>query len=95
MLNLAIPNNSEVSMRYRKAFSRIKLRIVLLLLQKGTTPLIEAAMRGYTDTVKELLSLGASVDLADWVSALKRVPLPCSGYGLSLENVCKSICSNF
>ena len=49
--------------------------IVLLLLQNGSTPLIEAAEGGYTDTVKELLSSGATVDLPGWVSAWKFVPL--------------------
>ena len=43
--------------------------IVLLLLQSGFTPLIVAAMEGHTDTIKELLSSGATVDLADQVNA--------------------------
>ena len=53
----------------------------MFFLQYGDTPLIEAAIGGHTDTVKELLSSGATVDLADGVSAWIWVPLSCSvGY---------------
>ena len=38
-------------------------------LQGQNTPLIVAAKKGQTDTVKELLSSGATVDLANKVSA--------------------------
>ena len=47
------------------------LLIVFLLQQDRITPLIVAAKEGHTDTVKELLSSGATVDLADQVSAWK------------------------
>ena len=60
---------------------------VLLLLQGMTTPLIEAAKGGHTDTVKELLSLGGTVDLTDWVSAGKCVPLSCCLKSLCVEPV--------
>ena len=38
-----------------------------VFLQDENTPLIEAAKEGHIDTVKELLSSGATVDLADHV----------------------------
>ena len=43
----------------------------LVLLQDGNTPLIEAAKEGHTDTVKRLISSGATVDLADKVNAIE------------------------
>ncbi len=39
-----------------------------LLLQYGTTALIVAAMGGHIDCIRELLSSGAVVDLANKVS---------------------------
>ncbi len=45
-----------------------KVIIMLSLLQNGWTPLMMAANGGHTDCVKELLSSGAVVDLADKVS---------------------------
>ncbi len=39
-----------------------------LLLQNGMTPLMKAASEGHTDCIRELLSSGAVVDLADKVS---------------------------
>ena len=38
------------------------------LLQDGKTPLMKAASEGHTDCIRELLSSGAVVDLADKVS---------------------------
>ena len=53
----------------------------MFFLQTGNTPLIEAAIRGHADTVKELLSSGATVDLANKVGVWIWVPLSCSvGY---------------
>ena len=53
----------------------------MFFLQYGDTPLIKAAIGGHADTVKELLSSGATVNLADKVSAWICVPLSCSvGY---------------
>ena len=54
------------------------LLIVLFHQQTGNTPLIMAAKGGHTDAVKELLSSGATVDLANEASAWKCVPLSCS-----------------
>ena len=48
------------------------------LLQGQNTPLILAAKKGQTDTVKELISSGATVDVADQVSAWYSVPSSCS-----------------
>ena len=45
-----------------------KVIIMLSLLQYGRTPLIMAAREGHTDSVIQLLSSGAVVDLADEVS---------------------------
>ena len=65
-------------MRYRVNILSLLLLIVLLLLQDGNTPLVKAARGGHTNTVKELLSSGATVDLAGQVSAWKCIPFPCS-----------------
>ena len=50
--------------------------IVSLSLQDGVTPLIAAAIDGHTDTVRELLSSGATVDKTDRVSAWLLVCVP-------------------
>ena len=55
--------------------------IIVFFLQYGDTPLIKAAIGDHADTVKELLSSGATVDLANKVSVWIWVPLSCSvGY---------------
>ena len=56
-------------------FSHFIPLTVLLLLQAGDTPLIGAARGGHTDTVKQLLSSRATIDLANHVSAWKSVTL--------------------
>ncbi len=45
-----------------------KYCMLSLLQSKWYTPLLRAASEGHTDCVKELLSSGATVDLADEVS---------------------------
>ena len=66
-------------MKYRGNILSLCSIDCFVLLQYGNTSLIEAASEGHTDTVKELLSSGATVDLADCVSAWKCVPLSCFG----------------
>ena len=55
-------------MRYRGNILSLCTTSCLLLIQTGDTPLIVAAIGHHTDTVKELLSTGATVDLANQVS---------------------------
>ena len=71
MLAARTSNSSMLEhMRYK---GNILSVIVFLLQQDGITPLIIAANGDHTGTVKELLSSGATVDLADQVSAWKRM----------------------